>query len=199
MLATSVAGIPDIVTLNRSRKARIRQKTGRRGYYLRSWSRSGGPRCLVDRLVWSRGERLPLLDRSRLPSVELLWPPRCPALPPAEAFFGRPLAFFGAASSASLRALAGLLGSTSWLLVGGEAVSDPDESRIVESEAGDLSHGDLGSGEFSNEKKRELVLEFWPGEVSLGGPSVGSGRLCRGSSGGRSPGAFSAFSTDEPR
>ena len=95
--------------------------------------------------------------------------------------------------------MAGLLGSTSWLLVGGEAVSDPDESRMVESEAGDLGHWDLGSGDPSNEKKRESELEFLPGEASLGRPTMGSGRLCRGSSGDGPPGAFFALSTDVPR
>ena len=91
--------------------------------------------------------------------------------------------------------MGGLLRSPNWLLVGGEAVSEPDEGRVVDLEVGDLGSGDLGS---SNEKKRDSVLEFcWPGEAALGRPSVSlgwlgrgplcRGPLCRGSLGGSSP------------
>ena len=52
--------------------------------------------------------------------------------------------------------------------MGGEAVSEPDESWIVESEAGDLGSGDLGSGVSCSEKKRESELELRPGEATLG-------------------------------
>lgn len=83
-------------------------------------------------------------------------------------------------------ALAGLLGSVNWLLVGGDAVSEPDDSLIVESEA-----GDLGSGSSWEEKKRESELESGPGEASLGRSGADpSGWLGRGSSDDRSPGAF---------
>ena len=153
-----------------------------------AWNRSGGPRGLVDRLVWSWGERLPLLDLLRLPPGGLLWPPRCPTLPPAEAFFGRPLAFFATASSVSWTTLVGLLRSPSWLLVGGEAVSEPEEGGLVELEIG---RWDLGSGDSSNEKNRESELEFRLGEAPLGRPSMSTGRLCRGSLGSACPGASS--------
>ena len=120
---------------------------GRRTAWSRALNRSELAVAIFEPLLalakaYAREGRLPLLDRSLLPSVGLawllLWPPRCPALPPVVVFFGRPRAFFGASSSASLRALAGLLGSAIWLLVGGEAVSDPEESCMVSGEAGNL-------------------------------------------------------------
>ena len=71
--------------------------------------------------------------------------------------------------------MGGLLRSPNWLLVGGEAVSEPDEGRLVDLEVGDLGSGDLGS---SNEKKRDSVLELcWLGGIPLGRPPVSSGRL----------------------
>ena len=86
--------------------------------------------------------------------------------------------------------MGGLLRSPNWLLVGGEAVSEPDEGRVVDLEVGDFCSGDLGS---SNEKKRDSVLELcWLGEAPPGGPPVSSGwlgrcSLCRGSLGSFSP------------
>ena len=80
--------------------------------------------------------------------------------------------------------MGGLLRSPSWLLVGGEAVSEPEEGGLAEVEVGDLGCRDLGS---SNEKKRDSELEFWLGEAPLGRPSMSSGRLGRGSLGSFSP------------
>ena len=77
--------------------------------------------------------------------------------------------------------MAGLLGSKYWLLVGGEAVSDPDDSWMVKSEAGDRCSGDLGFGDSCREKNRESGLELRPGEASPGRPESSSGRLCGGS------------------
>ena len=83
--------------------------------------------------------------------------------------------------------------------MGGETVSEPDDNWEVGSEVRDFGDGDLGSGGSSNEKKRESELEFLLVESSLGRPSMSSGRLCRGSSGSGSPGAFSLVITRPPR
>ena len=78
--------------------------------------------------------------------------------------------------------------------MGGEAVSEPDEGRLVDLEVGDFGSGELGS---SNEKKRDSELELrWLGEAPLGRPPVVSGRLdrgslCRGPVGRSPPVAFS--------
>ena len=78
-------------------------------------------------------------------------------------------------------------------------MSEPDDNWEVGSEVRDFGDGDLGSGGSSNEKKRESELEFLLVELSLGRPSMGSGRLCRGSNGSWSPGAFSVMSARLPR
>ena len=89
-----------------------------------------------------------------------------------------------------LTVLVGLRGSVNWLLVGGDVVSDPDDSLIEKPEAGDLGCEDLGTGLSCKEKNRDSELELRPGEASLGRPEVDSGRLGRGSSSDWSPGAL---------
>ena len=83
--------------------------------------------------------------------------------------------------------------------MGGEAVSEPEESRMVSSEAGDLGCEDLGTGLSCKEKNRDSELELRPGEASLGRLETDSGRLGRGSLDNRPTGASLFRLVDVPR
>lgn len=81
-----------------------------------------------------------------------------------------------------------------WLLEVGEAVSEPDDSLMVESET-----RDLGSGVSWDGKKRDSELKLRPGETSLGRPGTESlGRLGRGLSNNSSRG-LSTGSLETPK